>query len=46
MQNDLGELSGTVGLQTARSDFSAIGFEVVTPPSVTANQALFVLEEY
>ncbi len=41
----LGDLSGTVGLQTARSDFSAIGDEVVTPPSLTQSGALFALEE-
>lgn len=39
-------LSGTFGVQAARSDFSAVGEEVVTPPSVTSSQALFVLEEW
>lgn len=38
--------SGTVGVQGSRSDFSAVGEEVVTPPSVTANRALFALEEW
>ena len=41
----LGALTGTVGLQTARSDFSAVGDEVVTPPSLTQSGALFALEE-
>lgn len=38
--------SGTVGLQATRSDFSAVGEEVVTPPTLTTNQAIFALEEY
>lgn len=41
-----GNLSGTVGYQTARSDFSAVGAEVVTPPTVTLGHALFALESY
>ena len=41
----IGDFSGTVGLQALRSDFSAVGEEVVTPPSITTNGALFVLEE-
>ena len=41
----LGDLTGTLGLQTARSDFSAVGAEVVTPPSLTQSGALFALEE-
>jgi iron complex outermembrane receptor protein len=39
-------LSGTLGFQAARSDFSAVGEEVVTPPSITASQALFALQEW
>jgi iron complex outermembrane receptor protein len=39
-------LSGTAGFQAARSDLSAVGEEVVTPPSVTSSQAFFVLEEW
>jgi iron complex outermembrane receptor protein len=45
-QQDAGDLTGTVGLQTSRSDFSAEGAEVVTPPTLTLNHALFVLESY
>ncbi|MBI3885713.1 MAG: TonB-dependent receptor [Opitutae bacterium] len=41
----IGDLSGTVGLQAARSNFSAVGAEVVTPPYVTTNGAVFLLEE-
>jgi iron complex outermembrane recepter protein len=39
-------VSGTFGVQAARSDFSAVGEEVVTPPSITQSQALFGLEEW
>lgn len=39
-------VSGTFGFQAARSDFSAVGEEVVTPPSITTSQALFALEEW
>jgi iron complex outermembrane recepter protein len=45
-QQDAGTLAGTVGLQTSRSDFSADGEEVVTPPTLTLNHALFVLESW
>jgi iron complex outermembrane receptor protein len=41
----LGDVTGTVGVQASRSDFSAIGAEVVTPPSITQNTAVFALEE-
>ncbi|MCX6953448.1 MAG: TonB-dependent receptor, partial [Verrucomicrobia bacterium] len=41
----VGDLTGTVGLQTARSDFSAVGDEVVTPPSLTQSGAVFAVEE-
>lgn len=46
VQQTVGALSGTFGLQTSRSDFSAVGEEVVTPPTVTSNQAVFALEDY
>lgn len=46
IQQDRGALSGTVGFQAARSDFSAVGEEVVTPPTLTTSQALFILESY
>jgi len=45
-QQDFGALTGTVGLQTSRSDFSAVGAEVVTPPTLTVSHALFALESY
>jgi len=46
LQETLNDFSGTIGVQTTRSDFSAVGEEVVTPPTVTSNQAIFALEEY
>ncbi len=46
IQQDAGDLTGTIGLQTSRSDFSAAGAEVVTPPTLTLNHALFALESY
>ena len=46
VQKNLGALSGTVGYQTTRSDFAAVGEEVVTPPSLTTSHALFALESY
>ncbi len=45
-QQDVGNLTGSVGFQASRSDFSAVGEEVVTPATVTDSQALFVLESY
>lgn len=39
-------VSGTAGVQATRSDFSAVGEEVVTPPSLTQNLAAFALEEW
>ncbi|MCX6950309.1 MAG: TonB-dependent receptor, partial [Opitutae bacterium] len=45
-QQDRGDLTGTVGLQTSRGDFSAVGAEVVTPPTLSYNHALFFLESY
>jgi iron complex outermembrane receptor protein len=41
----LGGVTGTLGLQAARSDFAAVGQEVVTPPAITQSEALFALEE-
>jgi iron complex outermembrane receptor protein len=41
----VGPFSGSFGLQAARSRFSAVGEEVVTPAHVTTNGALFALEE-
>lgn len=46
VQKDLGNLTGTIGYQTSRSDFSAVGDEVVTPPTLTTSHALFALESY
>lgn len=45
-QREVGNLSGTIGLQTSRSDFAAAGAEVVTPPTLTLNHALFILESW
>jgi len=44
--NPSDDVSGTFGVQAARSDFSAVGDEVVTPPSVTSTLALFGVEEW
>jgi len=44
IQKPLGELNGTIGGQFTRSNFSAVGEEVVTPQSVTTSQAIFLLE--
>ncbi len=41
----IGDVTGTIGAQAARSDFSAAGAEVVTPPSLTQSAAIFALEE-
>ncbi|MBS0631281.1 MAG: TonB-dependent receptor [Verrucomicrobia bacterium] len=38
--------SGTIGVQASRSDFSAVGDEVVTPAYVNNNEALFALNEW
>lgn len=46
VQEDIGDFSGSVGFQTSRSDFEAVGAEAATPPSLTCNHALFTLEEY
>jgi iron complex outermembrane receptor protein len=46
VQQEVGHLTGTMGFQVSRSDFSAIGEEVVTPQTLTTSQALFVLESY
>lgn len=46
VQQSLANFSGVVGWQTSRSDFSAVGDEVVTPASVTTNNAVFASEEY
>ena len=46
VQQDTGNLTGTIGLQTSRSDFSAVGEEVVTPQTLTYNHAIFALESY
>lgn len=37
---------GVVGVQTARSEFEAAGTESFVPPSVTRNNAVFLLEQY
>jgi iron complex outermembrane receptor protein len=42
----IGALRGVVGVQTARSDFAAVGEESFIPKSRTVNTAIFLLEEY
>jgi iron complex outermembrane recepter protein len=42
----IGALRGVVGLQTARSDFAAVGEEGFVPESITRTNALFLLEQY
>lgn len=46
VQQDADNLTGSMGFQTSRSDFSAVGEEVVTPQTLTKSRALFVLESY
>ncbi|WP_082531996.1 MULTISPECIES: TonB-dependent receptor domain-containing protein [unclassified Phenylobacterium] len=41
----IGALRGVVGVQTARSDFAAVGAESFIPKSRTTNSAIFLLEE-
>lgn len=41
----IGGLTGTVGVQGSRSDFSAVGEEVATPPSLACSGAIFAVEE-
>lgn len=43
---ELGTLNGTFGIQASRSNFSAVGEEVVTPPSITQTAAVFAVEEF
>jgi iron complex outermembrane receptor protein len=42
----IGDVTGTIGAQGTRSDFSAVGEEAVTPPSLTYTGAIFALEEW
>ncbi|MDN3920572.1 TonB-dependent receptor [Roseateles violae] len=42
----LGPLSGVLGLQAERSDFSALGEEALVPGTRTRSAALFLLEQY
>lgn len=42
---EIGGVTGTVGVQGAFSDFSAVGEEVVTPASHTGSGAIFAVEE-
>lgn len=39
-------VSGTVGIQIGRRDFSAVGVEAFVPPSETDQLAVFVFEEF
>ncbi len=45
VQNTLGRLSGSFGLQVSKRDFSAIGEESFVPPTTTDNRALFTFQE-
>jgi iron complex outermembrane receptor protein len=40
------DVGGTVGIQASRSDFAAVGAEVVTPPYLAISRALFALEDW
>ena len=42
----LGALRGVVGVQHTRRDFSALGLEAYVQPTRTAQDAVFLLEEY
>lgn len=42
----LGDWRGVVGLQTARSDFSALGIEAFLPQTRTNSTGIFLLEKY
>jgi iron complex outermembrane recepter protein len=45
-QRDEGKLTGSIGAQVSRSNFSAVGAEVVTPATLTHNYGLFAVESY
>lgn len=45
VQQTVGRLSGSFGLQVSKRDFSAIGEESFVPPTTTDNQALFTFQE-
>lgn len=45
VQQTVGRLSGSFGLQVSNRDFSAIGEESFVPPTTTDNQALFTFQE-
>ncbi len=45
LQNTLGPLSGSIGLQAQSRDFEAIGDEAFVPPTQTDTWAIFAFEE-
>lgn len=45
VQQTIGRLSGSFGLQLSKRDFSAIGEESFVPPTTTDSQALFTFQE-
>ncbi len=45
VQQTVGRLSGSFGVQLSKRDFSAIGEESFVPPTTTDNQALFTFQE-
>jgi iron complex outermembrane recepter protein len=45
LQNRVGALSGSVGIQALSRDFEAIGEEAFVPPTQTDSQAVFAFEE-
>jgi iron complex outermembrane receptor protein len=42
---DLGGLTGALGVQYSRRDFSVVGADALLPPTLTKNSALFLFEE-
>lgn len=45
MHAAIGPVTGAIGWQAARSDFSTAGEEAILPASLTTNRAIFVYEE-
>ncbi len=45
VHHPLAGFRGVIGTQISKRDFSAVGEEAFTPPSVTESEALFIVEE-
>lgn len=45
IHNKIGLFEGAIGLQSNRSDFSALGEEAFIPPTITKNNSIFIFEE-